>query len=115
MSESLNASEQPKGWKWYGNHYELQGDGFHISYNPATSTLGSDRLTGIDFTGNQEEETALCRRVAQEMSALILNGDWRTGYEERIDQGYDACYQFYQEHKAEHQSSWSSDYGKGET
>lgn len=109
MSETTN---NPKRWTQYDNHYELEGDGFHISYNPNTSTLGSDALTGIDYAGDQREETALCRRMGQQAIALILNGDWCAGYEERIDQGYDTCHQFYQEHKAEHQSSWSSDYGK---
>lgn len=110
MTEHLS----PKEWIQYGTHYELQGDGFHISYNPATSALGVDQLIGINFAGEQEEETALCRRVANEVSALILNGDWREDYEAHIDDGYDACLQVYQEHKADHQSIWSSDYGKDE-
>ncbi len=104
----------PKEWRQYGNHYELQGDGFHISYNPATSTLGADRLTGINFAGEQEEETALCRRVANEVNALILNGDWREAYAAHINDGYDDCLQVYLGHKAEHRSIWSNDYGKDE-
>jgi len=90
----------------------LQGDDFHISYNPTTSALGTDRLTGINFAGEQEEETALCHQVTTEVSALILKGDWREDYEAHIDDGYDACLQIYQEHKADHQSIWSSDYTK---
>ncbi len=104
MSEQSHP-ESSEGWAFYENHYELQGDGFHVSYNPATSNLGAE------FAGDQEEETALCRRLdVANRVAYILNGDWRKGYEAHIDQGWDACYGFYQEHKAEHQSRWSSDY-----
>jgi len=99
-------------WIRYGNHYELQGDGFHISYNPATSALGTNQLSGINFAGEQEEETALCRRVANEVSVLILNGDWREAYAAHIDEGYNTCLQVYLEQKADHQSIWSSDYIK---
>ena len=91
-------------WIHYGNHYELQGDGFHISYNPDTSI--QERASWI---GDELEETALCRTIGRTATAFILNGDWRRPYEERIDQGYDTCYL-----KADHQSSWSSDYGTDE-
>lgn len=94
--------------RWYnvGNTQRLDGNGFYISYNPDTSQLGVDELTGIDYAGDEARETALCNWAA----TLILNGDWRQGYEEHVDQGYDACYRFYQEQKAEYQSTWSSDY-----
>ena len=104
MSERSHSDASPQ-WIFYENHYELQGDGFHISYNPTTSSLGAD------LVGDQEEETALCRRIdAANQVAYILNGDWRRDYELHVDQGWDACYQFYQEYKADHQSRWSSDY-----
>jgi hypothetical protein len=94
--------------RWYDvdDTQRLAGNGFFISYNPDTSQLGVDKLTGIDYAGDEPRETALCNWAA----TLILNGDWRREYEERVDHGYDVCYQFYQEHKAEHQSTWSSDY-----
>lgn len=105
----MSERTSPKEWIPYGNHDELEGDGFHISYNPDTSNI--ERMS---FVGDEPEETALCRRIGLEVSVLILNGDWRKPYEERIDQGYEACYQFYQEQKAAHQSSWSSDHGTDE-
>lgn len=94
-------------WNRVGNIHYLHGDDFFISYNPDTSLLGVDELTGVNYASDEPQETALCNWAA----TLILNGDWRLGYEKYVDQGYDACYQFYLEHKAEHQSKWSSDYG----
>ena len=94
--------------RWYsvGNTQRLAGNGFFISYNPDTNQLGVDELTGIDYAGDEPRETALCNWAA----TLILNGDWRQLYEDRIDEGYDACYQFYLAKKPLYGSTWSSDY-----
>lgn len=98
-------------WHEVGNGAQrLAGDGFFISYNPRTDLLGSDPNTGISYAGNEPRETALCNWAA----TLILNGDWRQQYEDRVDQGYDACYQFYLAKKAIYGSTWSSDYDNEE-
>lgn len=98
--------------RWYevGDTQRLVGDGFFISYNPDTSQIGVDEATGIDMAGDEPRETALCREIA----CLILNGDWRQQYEDRVDEGWDACYQFYLAKKAIYGSTWSSDYDDGE-
>lgn len=93
-------------WREAGDIQYLEGDGFYISYNPDTSQLGVDELTGISYVGNELRETALCRYAA----TLILNGDWRQQYEDRVDEGWDACYQFYRSKKPRYGSTWSSDY-----
>lgn len=94
--------------RWYdvGNTQRLDGDGFFISYNPDTSQFGLNLLTGINIAGNELKETALCGYAA----TLILNGDWRQQYEDRVDEGWDACHQFYLNKKLMYGSIWSSDY-----
>lgn len=93
--------------RWYqvDDTQRLDGDSFFISYNPDTSQLGVNALTGIDYAGDEPRETALCNWAA----ILILNGDWRQQYEDRVDEGYDACYQFYLTKKPMYGSTWSSD------
>lgn len=94
--------------RWYevGNTERLDGDGFFISYNPDTSQLGVDALTGIDYAGDEPRETALCNWA----TTLILNGGCLQQYEDRVDDGYEACYQFYLAQKPTYGSTWSSDY-----
>lgn len=79
----------------------LKGDGFHISFNRDPSVLG-DAWGGDDG----QCETAL---KAKNSPYLILNGDWRSEYEQAIDQGFDACLAVYEAHKDTHRSSWSED------
>jgi|TARA_Y100000310_G_scaffold20001_2_gene19515 hypothetical protein len=95
-----------KTWKFNsglfggGNHL-LYGEGeeFAISYN---SNPGSG-LSLFDGDGGSDE-TALCKGGKY----YILNGDYRDEYEAIIDQGFDACFQFYQDH-LDKRSYWSTD------
>lgn len=94
--------------RWYevGPTQRLDGENFHISYIPHTDQLTPHEITNVLLAGEQERETSLCREAAH----FILQGDWRTQYEDRIDEGYDACYQFYQARKVTNISKWSDDY-----
>ncbi len=103
-------------WHYAGDTQVLDGDGFFISYNPDTRYLGIDQLTGIDYAGDEPQETALCREeiLCQKAAAFILNGDWRQQYEDRVDEGWDACFRFYLAKKPMFGSKWSSDDEYGE-
>jgi hypothetical protein len=78
-------------------NYVLNGDGFYISYNEAPPDMGMG--FGSDDGG---DETALCR----DGKYHILNGDFRDAYAGLIDQGFDACFEFFT--KQNNVSSWSS-------
>lgn len=56
-------------------------------------------------TDNEAGETALVTR--NPWRCLILNGNFLKEYEELVDQGYEACYNFFLSKKDEHASSWS--------
>lgn len=59
------------------------GDGFYVSYNDVDAAIyGSDT-------------TALV--VSQMQYFYILNGDHRANYKRLIDQGLDACLDYYRE------------------
>lgn len=64
---------------------------------------------GLDAATDQPDvgETALC--TLSPWSCFILNGDFRKQYEELVDQGYDACYNFFLTQKEEFGSSWSDE------
>lgn len=106
-----------KEWELAGNNIALQGDGFYISYNDATgqedpllyeTSKSMDALLGV-LLGQEvkrQEETAICF----DDTFLILNGDFRKEYEKLVDKGLDACVEFYNKHKAELRSIWSTDY-----
>ncbi len=79
----------------YSTNYVLEGDGFYISYNPDFS--GFSHWVSDDGS----DETALCK----DGKYFILNGDFRDRYEEIIDQGFEACFDFYT--KQNNVSSWS--------
>lgn len=89
-----------------GRNYILNGDGFYISYNPATDTASPEmilcelfaRIAGMPH----QAETSLCA----DGKFYILFGDWREEYEALAPQGLDACMLFYKQ-MAEHISPWS--------
>jgi len=86
-----------------GSNYVIECDGFYLSYNPAPFE-GS----GV-FAGDKgSDETAL--RIEQGGAWLILNGDYRTEYEEAVRSGgLDACVAVYESHRAVARSTWSND------
>jgi hypothetical protein len=67
----------------------LRGDGFYVSYNPATD-CGA--------------ETALVK----DGEFLILLGDFRDTYEKLVPEGYEACLAYFRASNAEH-SDWSDE------
>jgi hypothetical protein len=69
--------------------------GFLVSFNP--KPMGNERVP----------ETALINKVAR--SYFILEGDFRTFYEELFPKGWDDCLTFYREHKANNGSPFSAD------
>lgn len=89
-----------KAWVRYDRNVQLEMDGWHISYNRDTGGTPFGRF----FEGDEPEETAL----AKDGKYFILNGDWRDEYEKIVEQGFYACYEFYQRHKAVHGSTWSN-------
>ena len=82
------------------NHY--------VSFLFANNTSVAETL-GLDATADKPElgETALC--TLNPWKCLILNGDFRKDYENLIDQGYDACYNFFLSKKEEFGSTWSDE------
>lgn len=91
-------------WQWnpsifgIGGNAILQCEGFSISYNPHPG-----QGLSIFESDDGGPETAL---IVND-KFFILNGDWRTQYEELIPKGVEACLQFYRDHADAHRSSWS--------
>jgi hypothetical protein len=87
------------------NFYTDNFDGCFVSYNSDTS-----RVLGGLGVGDILEETALVdsRRRYQGCKYLILNGDYRKQYEERLPHGFEACLTFYlsEAEKEGKRSSW---------
>jgi hypothetical protein len=70
----------------------LEGDGFYLSYNPATDV---------------GPETAL---VCWEKSAFfLLLGDYRQAYAELAPQGWEACLAFFRAQPEGQRSPWSDE------
>jgi len=88
-----------------GNGNEvLIGEGFFISYN---SNPGGGFLV---FQGDGgSDETALVNNGDPDNEYRILNGDFREEFEAIIDQGFEACLEFYNKREAENGSSWSTE------
>lgn len=106
-----------KHWEHINNNIILRGDGFYISYNDAAGSKDMelhqqsvimDALLGamLGEEVERQEETALCF----DNTFLILNGDFRSEYENLIGKGLDECKKFYAKNKKIHQSVWSTDY-----
>ena len=109
---------QPRG----GNNLVLDSEdkSFFISYNPKVGDAPEmDTLTELaNLLGalidmpelkNREEETALVKRSPGKPNTFsILNGDFRKQYEQLLPQGYEACLKFYEQHKEEYGSGWST-------
>jgi len=93
-------------WYYVEDTQRLDGNGFFASYNESTDQLTGFPVLDSLMAGEEPRETALCREAA----TLILTGDWRQQYEDRIDEGWDRCYEFYQRRKTTNQSKWSTDY-----
>ena len=94
------------------NNFVLEGNGFHISYNPNTGStmVGKmmDEILNIFSPAEKKgggEETALCK----DEKFYILNGDFRKEYEKLVPKGFDACYKFYLKNKEKYGSPFSSD------
>jgi len=86
-------------WKTLRHNMILDGGDFYISFNPCpwagTKMFESDTDRG---------ETALCK----DGKFLILNGDFRKEYEGVFGEGYTACFAVYEQHRAEFDSSWTT-------
>lgn len=83
----------------------VHGDGFYISYNPFT---GGSILGSFFDSDDGQAETALCITNGASIRFLILNGDFRSEYRERIE-SLDDCIAFFESQKDEHGSSWSEE------
>lgn len=86
------------------------GDGFLVSYNHDTGQSPNTALfTAIgNLMGaslHDGEETALVKGD----NYYILTGDWREEYLPLVDQGFDACYAFYEKMAPEFKNNWSTD------
>lgn len=76
----------------------LEKEDFYISYN-------ADPGGGFSMlSGDENDETALCAND----EFYILNGDHRQEYEGIVDQGVEACLDYY--NKTQGKSSWSMDH-----
>ena|SRR6478609_4516453 len=110
--------------KWIkvkGHHNEAllsDDESFFISYNPNTAIARSEvteaaqllgTLAGLDMRDG--EETALVKVDGGGKGVhtySILKGDFRKQYEYLMDEGYEACLKFYNQHKDEYGSDWST-------
>lgn len=90
---------EQKTWKIYSRNRQLEMDGFYISFNDKLSNSPLGHIWDSDDGG---AETALVKNHKY----YILNGDFRKEYEQLVDEGFDACYQFFKDN-SEHKSSWS--------
>lgn len=92
-------------WKSVGGHNETLNidENHYVSYlhkdNQREITKGWGAVDGEDETAIITKSPWLC---------LILNGDHRKEYEQLVDQGYEACYNYFLAHP-EQKSSWSEE------
>lgn len=101
-----------KVWKEFPLNSVLQGKGFYVSYNPSTSGKFNEGLTELaTILGSKGlkngEETALVQE-GMANTFYILTGDFREEYEQLIDEGFDACLEFFRSMKSEFGNSWST-------
>lgn len=99
-------------WKKTGPHnWELQGDGFRISYLDDTAAVFESSFLSRLFNGDAKDETAIVIPNGDGTNSYyILNGDWRDAYTPLVEQGFDACLAFYHQKRLEGAgSTWSSD------
>jgi hypothetical protein len=90
-------------WTSINRHNEILDidDNHYISYLHKDNQREFTKTWGaVDGT----DETALITKVP--WLCLILNGNHRKAYEELVDQGYTACYNYFLSHP-ELKSSWS--------
>jgi hypothetical protein len=90
-------------WTRHSKNYSLSGNGFYISYNPHPG--GEISMFRSD---HDAAETALVWEEGTRTFFRILNGDWRKEYEAAVTAGWEACLAVYEQHKALHDSSWST-------
>lgn len=83
-----------------GGNLMLDGEGFHISYQDFKNSPFGPTSFGPD---GDQPETALCK----DGNYYILNGDYRSAYENLLSQGFEACLNFFQDNASAHKSSWS--------
>lgn len=80
---------------------QLEGDGtFFISWVPDMD--GAREKFGLSDERQYRSETALVRRGTNIWGLneyFILPGDHRAAYEAVINQGFDACFAYYERHK----------------
>lgn len=82
----------------------LEGDGFYVSFNPdpnqhpladVLSNL-AQMCSGDETFTESQAETALCiKQPNGRVKYLILNGDFRRDYEGLVEQGVEACREFF--------------------
>lgn len=102
-------------WKHVNYNQVLNGgDDFFVSYNPDTtrshvSELLTELANGLGGDVRDGEETALVKRNPNGIHTYsILSGDWRKEYEQLIDKGYEACYEFFKSQQGEFGNNWST-------
>ena len=93
----------------------LEGDGFSVSYLPtqSESTIICGLLLQSIGGGGPElceetDETALIHIEEGKKIYRILKGDFRKDYEAIVDQGFQACFDFFNSKRKEHGSPWST-------
>ena len=92
------------------NNEVMMGDGFYVSYNPNTKSTPLakvvDELLSLLVGEGGGEETALyCKK---DDNFYILDGDFREGYKDLIQQGFESCKAYFNEQvKKGHRSNFS--------
>lgn len=93
-----------RGWVVLPNNEILDFDSYYISYNVMP-------CSDIPFfaSDNGCAETALCTEgdEIEFRKFYVLNGDFRTEYEELGPKGFVACKEFFDSKRKEFGSSWS--------
>lgn len=78
-------------WNILRNNLTLEDDSkdYYISFNES------------------EKETALVKKESLKNKFYILNGDFRSEYEEVFEKGFEECLKVFEKYKEEHESCWS--------
>lgn len=81
---------------------------YAISYQPSQQLSGGLFSHPMFNCETSQGETAICDYRDKRYHYWILNGDFRKEYEALINQGIEACLEFYKSKKKEFGSSWTT-------
>lgn len=108
---SLITKENP-AWVRSGRNSLLKGDGFYISYNPASPSHDADYWNDLNNLFNEDhvvDRTHTALHMIEDDIWLVLEGDFRLAYSDAFGGGLMECIKVYNRNKEDHRSNWSTD------